>query len=78
MPYRIVLNKLRVGTPRLVESLPAVVRNVVGALFPPGVGDPGLDSSLGVGRSSGSDWGDLFDRLGVKIGKAPSPDGITG
>ena len=39
---RIVLNKLRMGASRLIESLPpGVVREVIGALFSPGEG--GMD-----------------------------------
>ena len=38
--YRIVLNKLRMGAYRLIESLPpGIVREVIGALLPPGAGE---------------------------------------
>ena len=81
MPYRVVLGKLRVGAPSLVESLPpAVVRGVVGALFPPGAGDSDLDPSL-VG------WDEALAVTGkevsvaaarINVGRAPGSDGIAG
>jgi len=65
----------------LVESLPpAVVRGVVGALFPPGAGDFDLDPSL-VG------WDEALAVTGeeisvaiarINLGKAPGPYGISG
>jgi len=79
MPYRVVLDKLR-RTSSLVESLPpAVVRGVVGALFP-WAGDFDLDPSL-VG------WDEALAVTGeevsvavvrINVSKAPGPDGISG
>jgi len=80
MPYRVVLDKLR-RTSSLVESLPpAIVRGVVGALFPHEAGDFDLDPCL-VG------WDEALAVTGeevsvaiarINVGKAPGPDGISG
>ena len=81
MLYHVVLDKLRVGASSLVESFPpAVVRGVVGALFPPGAGDFDPDPSLvGWDEALAVTGKEVFVAVAkINVGKAPGPDGISG
>ena len=81
MPYRIVLDKLRMGASRIVESLsPGIVREVVETLFPSGAGGLHVaaspvqwDDALAI---TGEEIGAVFTR--INLGRAPGPDGIIG
>ena len=80
MLYHVVLDKLRVGASSLVESFPpAVVRGVVGALFP-WAGDFDLDPSLvGWDEALAVTGKEVFVAVAkINVGKAPGPDGISG
>ena len=81
MLYHVVLDKLCVGASSLVESFPpAVVRGVVGALFPPGAGDFDSDPSLvGWDEALAVTGKEVFVAVAkINVGKAPGPDGISG
>lgn len=81
MPYRIVLNKLRMGTSQLVGTLPPVtVREIMEVLFPTGTGKFDLRPSLVRWDDSLAVAGDEISAACAKInaGKASGPDGIMG
>ena len=64
-----------------MESLPpAVVRSVVGALFPPGAGNSDLDPSLVRWDEALAITGEeiSMDAARINVGRAPGPDGIAG
>lgn len=81
MPYRIVLNKLRMGTSQLVGTLPPVtVREIMEVLFPTGTGKFDLRPSLVRWDDSLAVAGDEISAACAKInaGKASGSDGIMG